>query len=99
MQGRDQLAHGKSHAQGQDGGTYRNGDTRVKQRGQYLLSSHAIPPSSSSSGWCSDARHHHGTLARQQASSAMGDPRTGLWLYLSPLRGLRELPADGLQPA
>jgi len=31
--------------------------------------------------------------------AVIGGCLSGLWLYLSPLRGMRDLPADGLQPA
>jgi hypothetical protein len=31
--------------------------------------------------------------------AVIGGCSSGLWLYMSPLRGMRDLPAGGLQPA
>ena len=44
VQGRRQLANGKGHAQRQDGGAHRDGDTRAEQRGEQVLSTHARSP-------------------------------------------------------
>jgi MFS family permease len=39
------------------------------------------------------------TLGQLYLVAVIGGCLSGLWLYLSPLRGMRDLPAEALQPA
>jgi hypothetical protein len=55
----------------------------------------AVPLGGLAAGALGGAVGDHATLW----TAVAGGCASGLWLYLSPLRGLRDLPAAALQPA